>query len=291
GYAENFEEEPVGWSSFGIGNDWEWGIPTSGPGEAASGDHVYATNLDGSYQHGADATLVMPAVNLSEGENYLHFDLWYDFEEIHDTGYVYVSTDQEEWKSVRTFFYDSDGWQQLEADLSDYSAERVYIGFNIKSNTPNDITKPGLYLDNVALSSEPNPNSLSEMTDKEIDSLNNKMVPEQITKSEPEQNSITDDQIQPAALPLGAQASMLGTSRATATDPADGSYALTSLAAGDYTIQAEAYGYEPVERSATVESEQRTTANFTLEEIPRGTVEGIVTDQSTGEIIEDAQLL
>ena len=291
GYAENFEEEPVGWSSFGIGNDWEWGIPTSGPGEAASGDHVYATNLDGSYQHGADATLVMPAVNLSEGDNYLHFDLWYDFEEIHDTGYVYVSTDQEEWKSVRTFFYDSDGWQQLEADLSDYSGERVYIGFNIKSNTPNDITKPGMYLDNVALSSEPNPNSLSEMTDKEIDSLNNKMVPEQITQSEPEQNAITDEVIQPAALPLGAQVSILGTSRATATDPSDGSYALTSLAAGDYTIQAEAYGYEPAEQSVTVESDQMTTANFTLEEIPRGTVEGIVTDQSTGEIIENAQLL
>lgn len=291
GYSEDFEEEPVGWSSFGTGNDWEWGVPTSGPGEAASGDHVYATNLDGSYQHGADATLVMPAVNLPKGENYLHFDLWYDFEEIHDTGYVYVSTDQEEWKNVRTFFYDSDGWQQMEADLSDHSGERVYIGFNITSNTPNDVTKPGMYLDNVALSSEPNPSSQSEMTDEEKDLLNNEMNAQQILQSEPAQNALTDELTQPASLPLGAEVSIPGTSRATATDPADGTYALTSLAAGDYTIQADAYGYEPAEQTVTVETDQMTLADFTLEEIPKGTVKGMVTDQSTGEVIEDAQLL
>src|SRR5699024_61595 len=126
GYIEDFSSEPIGWHSFGSHDSWEWGVPESGPGEAKTGENVYATNLDGSYPNDSDATLLMPAIDLPEGESYLQFDWWYDLEEVHDYAWVYVSEDQEEWKSKKVGFYDSDGWESVEIDLSEYSGKRIY---------------------------------------------------------------------------------------------------------------------------------------------------------------------
>lgn len=47
GYTHDFESTPVGWTSFGENNSWEWGTPESGPESAASGEKLYATNLAG----------------------------------------------------------------------------------------------------------------------------------------------------------------------------------------------------------------------------------------------------
>ena len=86
-------------------NSWEWGIPTSGPGHAASGENVYATNLSGTYESNMNATLVMPPVDLPEGASYLQFKQWHDFEEsisgrAWDYGHVFISTD---WKTGRIY--------------------------------------------------------------------------------------------------------------------------------------------------------------------------------------------
>src|SRR5690625_128598 len=64
GYSQDFESNIDGWHSFGQNNVWEWGEPTSGPEEAASGDNVYATSLDGLYPNSMNATLVMPPIDL-----------------------------------------------------------------------------------------------------------------------------------------------------------------------------------------------------------------------------------
>lgn len=292
GYFEDFEEEPAGWTSFGKGNDWEWGKPTSGPDNAASGENVYGTNLDGSYTNGANATLVMPAVDLPEEESYLQFDLWYDLEEVHDIGYVYVSTDQEEWNTEKIVFYDSDGWESMEIDLSEYSGQRVYIGFNITSKTPNDVTKPGKYLDNVGLSAESNESSISNRLQVQKNVQRSKINMEKIKQNEPLNRKMQkkEEKIQPAALPMEAEVSILETSRTTRTNPVDGTYTLTSLAAGEYTLQADAYGFYPDQQTTTVENEATTVQNFMLEEIPKGTISGQITDETTGESIEDATL-
>src|SRR5699024_11317901 len=98
GYSEDFESEPAGWTSYGDGNSWEWGEPTSGPESALTGDHVYATNLSGEYDGDMNASLEMPPIDLPEGESFLQFTHWHEFEKYdsgnaYDFGHVLVSTD------------------------------------------------------------------------------------------------------------------------------------------------------------------------------------------------------
>jgi bacillopeptidase F len=64
GYEQDFESDPSGWTSYGDANSWEWGVPTSGPGSAVSGDKVYATTLAGTYQNRANMSLQMPPIDL-----------------------------------------------------------------------------------------------------------------------------------------------------------------------------------------------------------------------------------
>src|SRR5699024_983930 len=53
----------------------------------------------------------------------------------------------------------------------------------------------------------------------------------------------------------------------------------------------ETYGFESDEQEVTVEADEAAEANFTLDELDKGTVTGTVTNEATGEPIEDATLL
>lgn len=87
GYKEDFESQPAGWSSYGTHDQWEWGIPGSGPGTAFSGDKVYATNLSGPYADSANMNLVMPPIQVPEtGRLFLQFKSWHKLEEFLITG-------------------------------------------------------------------------------------------------------------------------------------------------------------------------------------------------------------
>src|SRR5699024_6150117 len=164
GYSEDFASEPAGWTSYGEENSWEWGEPTSGPGSALTGDNVYATNLSGDYDSSMNASLEMPPIDLPEGEAYLQFTHWHEFEKYdsgsaYDFGHVVVSTDQEEWTQLETFEGLTSDWTETEIDLSDYSGERIYIAFNATSDI--SVTREGWYIDSVALSEESNQNKAS----------------------------------------------------------------------------------------------------------------------------------
>ena len=155
GYFENFDASyaPVGWNSSGANDAWEWGAPTSGPGEAYSGENVYATNLDGLYNSSMDAILVMPPVDLPEGPSFLQFKHWHNFEESSagrawDYGHVKISTDGVNWTNLQMFQGLSDGWLTTEIDLSEYSG-RVYLGFHTFSD--GSVNRDGWYIDDVGL--------------------------------------------------------------------------------------------------------------------------------------------
>ena len=153
GYLEDFESEPTGWISYGEKNSWEWGIPTSGPETAASGEKVYATNLDGPYEKDMDATLEMLPIDLPEETTFLQFKGWHNFTELYGYehyGRVMISTDKENWTELQRFTRKSEGWESHEIDLTAYSGERVYIGFNAYSDFR--ISNLGWYIDDVALS-------------------------------------------------------------------------------------------------------------------------------------------
>ncbi len=84
--------------------------------------------------------------------------------------------------------------------------------------------------------------------------------------------------------------SVLETGRSVYTNPATGSYEITH-AAGDFTLQASTYGFRSQTQSVTIEADHTTTANFTLEEIPKGNVSGTITNQLTGDPVANATVM
>lgn len=326
GYFEDFEAVPTGWTSFGAENSWEWGVPTSGPGNAASGENVYATNLAGMYASSMNATLVMPPIDLPEGDSILQFKQWHQFEESSagrawDYGHVFISTDQQEWTQLLMVQGQSDGWIDGEVDLSEYSGQRVYIGFNAFSDS--SVVREGWYIDDVGLSVTSNADTVSKgevvsekensimgddnklklfknkigkdlglIKEKEKDTFEEPIDPKTIKPMLPKKDTppIEEERVNPTLLPLGAQVSVLESGRSVYSNPANGEYSL-SHAAGEFTVQAEAYGFQSKQQSVTVERDETTSANFTLEEIAQNTVSGTITDQSTGEAITGATVL
>ncbi|MCG7345721.1 S8 family serine peptidase [Sporosarcina sp. ACRSL] len=324
GYFEDFEQLPVGWTSFGNKNSWEWGKPTSGPGNAASGENVYATNLSGMYENNMNATLVMPPVDLPEGAAYLQFKQWHNFEQSStgrawDYGHVFISTDRQEWTQLLMIQGASNGWIDAEVDLSAYSGQRVYIGFNAFSD--GSVVREGWYIDDVALSDQsqtatnsitPGNNKMKNekqngpqalkpgkgknpdlIIEKGKDALETPIDPKTIKPVMPKVEPappVEEGNASPLLLPLGAQVNVLETNRSVYTNPADGSYTLIH-GAGTFTAKAEAYGYQSQAQSVTINADQTTRANFTLEEMPQATISGTVTDQSTGHPIAGATLL
>lgn len=318
GYSEDFEATPAGWTSFGENNSWERGIPTSGPGNAVSGENVYATNLAGDYDSDTNATLIMPPIDLPEGNAYLQFSQWYDLEmydsgNAYDFGHVFVSTDQEEWVQLMEMSGTTTEWEKAEVDLSDYSGQRIYIGFNLTSDL--SVTEQGLYIDDVALSDTSISsktslgknhgenklhinkghmahNGLGIIKSNPKAGLKEKVDPDKIRPKLPKEETppVQEDAINPTLLPMGAQVSVLESGRSVMTNPEDGTYSLTH-AAGEFTVQASAYGFESKQKSVTIERDGVAEANFTLNEISQATVSGTITDESTGKPIEGATLL
>jgi bacillopeptidase F len=310
GYFEDFETSATGWSSFGEMNSWEWGVPTSGPGSAASGEKVYATNLDGKYDNGMNATLVLPPVDLPEGNSYLQFKHWHSFEQSSsgrawDYGHVFVSTDQQEWTQLQMFQGESGSWLDGEVDLSAYNGQRVYLAFNAFSD--GSVVKDGWYIDDVALaeSSQTGNVAKGEKNDKKDSEIGLGVIkgddksaakeaidPTKIRPALPkkEDNPVSDSPINPTLLPLGAQVSVLESGRSVYTNPADGTYSITH-APGTFEVKAEAYGYHTTQQTVEVSADETAQANFTLDEIAQNVVSGTITDESTGEGIEGATVL
>lgn len=90
-------------------------------------------------------------------------------------------------------------------------------------------------------------------------------------------------------LPLRAQISVSETGKSVYSDPASGSYSL-SHKAGSYTLKAEAYGFKSASKQVSIQSDKTAQADFTLEQMPSGTLKGTITNQSTGKPVKGAAL-
>ncbi|MBA4538610.1 S8 family serine peptidase [Bacillus aquiflavi] len=300
GYFTDFESNPIGWSSFGEKDTWEWGVPTSGPKTAFSGEKVFATNLAGNYDNYANMSLVMPPIDLPEGNAFLQFKHWHELENRWDFAHVFVSTDMENWTQALRLTGNSNEWTDGEVDLSEYAGQRIYVAFNVTSDV--SVQKAGWYLDDVRLTdtsnnkaSMTNKKAKSEKTTgkKDTKAKKEKVNPDKILPIKSDNNEQEkSDKVgaAPALLPINAQVSVLETGRSTVTNPQNGTYELVH-SAGDFTVQAEAYGFRSQAQRVTVNADGETTANFILEEIPKGTMNGVVTNELTGEPISGATLI
>jgi hypothetical protein len=151
-YVEDFEDDG---GLFLADNDWEWGAPRSGPGEAHSGENLWATLLSGYYSEGPLlSVLISPILGLTS-EPILTFWHWYETESGFDGGNVKISTDGINWDLItpedgydgilstnfenpiggeEAFFGQSDGWELETFDLSAYSGSTVLIKLDFGSD-------------------------------------------------------------------------------------------------------------------------------------------------------------
>ncbi len=149
---ESFESGLGDWSV--TRGTWEVGAPSSGPGQAMSGDLAAATVLAGTYEDWEDSTLVSPRISVpAASENpRLRFWQWYRFSG-GDYGEVYVIDEGGEWHLVSGRFLNwSTVWVRPNLDLASFAGQRVRIGFFLHTEDQHrngwDVNA-GWYIDDV----------------------------------------------------------------------------------------------------------------------------------------------
>ncbi|MEA3282137.1 MAG: S8 family serine peptidase [Euryarchaeota archaeon] len=154
-FSDAMESGVGGWTHEGAGDEWELGMPTSGPGGAYSGVNCWGTDLNGEYNSNSDQYLISGAIDLSGASSAtLSFYRWYDIESGYDYGYIEISTsgDSGPWTELAKYTGESTTWTLEEIDISEYTGiglDNVRIRFRLTSDHSNH--KSGLYIDDVAI--------------------------------------------------------------------------------------------------------------------------------------------
>ncbi|HLO02177.1 MAG TPA: S8 family serine peptidase [Symbiobacteriaceae bacterium] len=296
-FFDDFETaDDHGWTHSGASDPWQHGTPTSGPGSAFAGAKVWATNLAGNYANNTNASLVSPPINLAGTSNVaLQFAHWYDIETGWDFGYVEVSSNGgSSWTQVAPPVSGrNSAWEQPVIDLSRYAGQTIQVRFRLTSDS--SVTKAGWYIDDVKVISAVGASRWKQHVD---------LKAKKATKVDPtpQFNRLTKPTAPTGvkggtvsggagimALPADATITIRETGRSTRTSPATGSYTMRH-AAGTFTAVVEAYGYFPLERSVTITPDGTTRQNFFLTPIPKGVVEGTVTDARSGAPVAGAMV-
>lgn len=164
--TEDFEAGNGGYSGTGL---WEWGVPTSGPGNAHSGTHLWATNLSGDYGNNANYMLYSRNYIIANIPAELSFFQWYDMESGWDGGNVSISTDGGQTWTLLTpeggypdnslpglggepGYSGSTGWTEAVFDISAYVGNTVQFRWRLGSD--GSVTRSGWYIDDVTVIGE-----------------------------------------------------------------------------------------------------------------------------------------
>lgn len=174
-FQDDMEMGEGNWTHYGDADQWEYGVPTYGPGPPAaySGKFCWGTRLDGYLEHDdflsgdiRHETLVSPEINIGS-EAKLSFYHWYDLLtddlfEIYDHAYVEVSANGGDWENVTpkpngAFTGPSIGWGKEEVDLSPFAGQIVQVRFHLEADSWFDYLGPeyqyaGWYIDDVMVS-------------------------------------------------------------------------------------------------------------------------------------------
>ncbi|WP_048600647.1 S8 family serine peptidase [Rubeoparvulum massiliense] len=310
-FYDNFEgEDDNGWAHSGTKDKWERGVPTSGPNSAISGANVWATNLAGTYDSSSDFSLFSPVIDLTNYNNAaLTFFHWYEIEGTPssqwDKGILEVKrVNSDEWQRLAIYSHSTDGrdWRLVGHDLNAYAGDSIQLRFRLTSD--GSVNKLGWYIDDVKITSYADGNPLTKVKrfepvelpgtpdlnkGKEAEHSLEFQLNRTIVAPQAELNAlpITDPGLE--SLPSHATVTVLESGRSVKTDPSNGRFSMVH-SAGDFTVQAEAYGYYPQTKPITIQDNSTSTVNFFLQPIPKGLVEGTVVDERSGQPIANARL-
>ncbi|MGR6543666.1 S8 family serine peptidase [Paenibacillus tundrae] len=306
-YSDSFDgDSDNGWTHAGTKDEWERGVPVNGPASAVSAPNVWATDLDSTYENGSNYALVSPVVDLTElPEATLTFNHWYEIEGGYDYGYVEATTDGgATWSELGKFSHNTIGkqWTPVFYDLHAFTGHEAQFRFRLTSD--NSVVKQGWYIDDfrilgVATATVTDDHAVVLSGDKPKPVYDNPWY--KVTRTDkyefnktkqeaPKQEQPQDGSVSPLSLPASATVTVLETGRSVKTDSATGRYSFTHVA-GEYTLKAEAYGYYPRTERVTITDGGGAKANFNLEAIPHGEIQGVVTDERSGKPIAGATVL
>jgi len=169
-FFTSFEGMDGGFSATG---DFQRGVPTSGPGSAASGTECFGTNLSDAYSNSSFSTLTSPPFSLAGLTNpMMQITHWYNIENYYDGGNVKISADNGSTWNILTptddypedavysgnagipdepAFSGSDGnfWHNVQFDLSAYDSMTVMFRFDFGSD--GSVTYDGWFIDDFAI--------------------------------------------------------------------------------------------------------------------------------------------
>ncbi|MEO0111326.1 MAG: kelch repeat-containing protein [candidate division WOR-3 bacterium] len=166
-FIKDFEADNGMFVSTPATNAWEWGIPTTGPNQAHSGQNVWATRLSGNYDNSVDWQLS----NLSyvwfevtdASQLIMAFYHWYYIETYWDVGYLEARKGGGPWTYVRPVgdypyrgtYHGVDGYSgtQLEykvaffrlTELNLQNGDTFQIRWRFRSDA--SVVYPGWYID------------------------------------------------------------------------------------------------------------------------------------------------
>ena len=317
-FSADFEENDGGFitgTTAGSENPWQWGVPTSGPYLATSGEKLWATNLSGKYNRDTSAYIQSPTIQLpADKDSYLTFNHWVDIE-TWDYGQVLISEDDgRNWINI-TPMNDWDEpnysdrvkeWDEEELSLSEFKGKDIIIRFYFCSEVSQEYD--GWYIDDVyVVGTESTPglaenhskpmaidgDTMNRLSDKAKVKKPDYKVPEapkfSLMRDKANKYEIIDDgeiRAKVDSIPMDAAVTVLETGKSARTNPATGEYVLkhSSNEEGQkWTLRAEAYGYFPKEVQVYLEHEATVNQNFRLVEIPQGTIVGRVFDRYSGD--------
>ena len=150
---EDFETDDAGFVHAGQMDTWQYGVPTSGPNAAYSGQKLWATNLSGNYANGSNASLTSPAYRISGAAAMLSFRSWISLESCCDQGSVEISTTGGSSWSTLEYLGGYGGvtaaWTQRSYSLAPYAHQTVLVRFRLSSD--GSIVYPGWYIDDFRI--------------------------------------------------------------------------------------------------------------------------------------------
>jgi len=303
-FYTNFEEDNGGFVTGTAGsgsNNWEWGVPTSGPNAALTGTKVWATNLSGKYSGDHRGYIESPDIVIPEDNDvFLVFDHWIDAElsssgRIYDYGLVQVSEDNgATWINVSeqiTGYIRQ--WQNMQINLNEFRGKTIKIRFFFFSDTYSNFD--GWYIDNVSVLGVVN--ARSEDLSAKASIIKESSPDFSPVKAEHRVDSIEDivnkanidgSNKGTTGIPLADRTvtvTVLETGYSVRTNPANGEFTIRHAANREgesWTLLAEAYGYYPKEVEVSLEENGTVEEIIFLDKIPEGRIVGQVKDRYYG---------
>jgi len=165
-YIENFENNDGTWFASGMNSSWQWGIPNDTVlTTAASGTHIWATNLSGYHNLAEESYVTSPCFDLSAMTNpKLKMLIWYNetyptytqFNISSDGGNNYLTlgsaADPNWYNAGQAWTHSSSGWKQVEHSLLSYAGNSdIRLQFFFKGTIQNT----GFAFDSIVICDAP----------------------------------------------------------------------------------------------------------------------------------------